>query len=282
MPLYERALALDPDHAVTHYNIGLVYKYRGAWTESLHHNRRASDLNPDDEAAKWNMGIAATALRDWPTAREAWHRAGIRIAGGEGPIEEDFGMTPVRLNPDGNGEVVWGKRIDPVRVVLGNIPYPASGFKAGDVVLHDGAPIGERQHDGRTYSVFNVLELFESSANGTYEAEVRPRDAADLEALTSALDAAQVDHEVWTSNVRTLCKQCSEGISHEHVGEAEQAAAWPDSHVLGISTTSPEVARLVLERWSDSGTGLLTRLIGRASSDRLLRFECALAGSAVH
>jgi len=282
MPLYQRALALDPDRAATHYNIGLVYKYRGAWLESLHHNRRASDLRPDDEAANWNMGIAATALRDWPAAREAWRRVGIQIAEGDGPIEEDFGITPVRLNPDDSGEVVWGRRIDPARVVLGNIPYPASGFGAGDVVLHDGAPVGERQYDGRTYSVFNVLTLFESSANSTYEAEVRARDAVDLEALTSALNASQIDHEVWTSNVRILCKQCSEGTPHEQACEQDRAPVWPDSHVLGISTTSPEAAKQILERWSSGGSGLLTRLVGKASRDRLLRFECKLAGSAVH
>ena len=282
MPLYERALALDPDRAATHYNLGLVYKYRGAWAESLHHNRRASDLRPDDEAANWNMGIAATALRDWTAAREAWRRVGLQIAEGQGPIDEDFGMTPVRLNPDDSGEVVWGRRIDPVRVVLSNIPYPSSGFRAGDMVLHDGAPVGERQHNGRTYSVFNVLELFESSANSTYEAEVRASDANDLTVLIKALDSAQIVHEVWTTNVRTLCKQCSEGTPHEHVDENDRAPAWPDSHILGISTTSPEAARRVLERWSSNGSGLLTRLIGRASNDRLRRFECALAGNAVN
>ena len=111
---------------------------------------------------------------------------------------------------------------------------------------------------------------------------MRARDAADLEALTSALDAAQINYEVWTTNVRILCKQCSEGTPHEHASEKDQTPAWPDSHVLGISTTSPDAAIRVLERWSSRGGGLLTRLVGRASSDRLLRFECALAGAAVH
>ncbi len=282
MPLYQRALALDPDRAATHYNLGLVHKYRGAWAESLHHNRRASDLLPGDQAPAWNMGIAATALRDWPAARDAWRRAGIAIAAGAGPVDEDFGLAPVRLNPDGSAEVVWGRRIDPARVVLGNIPYPASGFRSGDVVLHDGAPAGERVYEGRTYAVFNVLALFEASANGTYEAEVRARDAADLEALTAALDAAQVAHEVWTTNVRLLCKQCSEGTPHEHAGDAAPAPAWPGRHVLGISTASPEHARQVLEQWSRSGRGLLTRLAGRGGGERLLRFECALAGSVLH
>ena len=280
MPLYERALALDPRHPVVHYNIGLVHKYRGAWAESLHHNRIASDLRPDDEAANWNMGIAATALRDWLAAREAWRRAGIPIADGDGPIAEDFGMTPVRLNPDGRGEVVWARRIDPVRAVIANIPYGESGFREGDVVLHDGAGVGQREANGRTYSVFNVLELFEPSANSTYEAEVRPRDAADLDALIQALDGAKIEHEVWTTNMRVLCKQCSEGLPHEHHDE-DKVASWPDSHVIGISATSPDAARRVLERWS-AGGGFLGRLVRRADAERLLRFECALAGSSAH
>ncbi len=281
MPLYERALALDPDRAATHYNIGLVHKYRGAWAESLHHNRRASDLCDGYEAANWNMGIAATALRDWTAAREAWRRAGLPIGDGDGPIEADFGMTPVRLNPQERGEVVWGTRIDPVRVVIGNIPYANSGFRAGDVVLHDGAPVGEREAQGRTYSVFNVLELFEASPNSTFEAEVRARDAADLKALTAALESADIDHEVWTTSVRTLCKQCSEGSPHAH-HDVEEAAAWPESHVLGISATSPDAARKVIERWSSGGQGFLNRLVRKANPERLLRFECALAGSPVH
>lgn len=282
MPLYERALALDPDRAATHYNIGLVHKYRGAWAQSLLHNRRASDLRPDDEAANWNMGIAATALRDWSAAREAWRRVGIQIAEGDGPINDDFGIAPVRLNPDGSPEVVWGRRIDPVRVVVENIPSPDSGFRAGDIVLHDGAPVGERQYNGRTYSVFNVLALFEGSANSTYEAEVRAYDAADLEALTSALDRAQIDYEVWTTNIRILCKQCSEGTPREHTCEKDQVPTWPESHMLGISTTSPEAARQVLEYWSSNGDGLLARSVGGNGSARLLRFECALPGAAVH
>ena len=280
MPLYERALALDPDHATVHYNIGLVYKYRGAWAESLRHNRIASDLREGYEPANWNMGIAATALRDWPAAREAWRRAGIAIAQGEGPIEEDFGMTPVRLNPDDRAEVVWARRIDPVRAVIANIPYAQSGFREGDVVLHDGAAVGQREAGDRIYSVFNVLELFEASAWSTYEAEVRARDAADLDTLVQALDAAKVEHEVWTTNMRVLCKQCSEGLPHEHHDE-ERKAGWPDSHVLGISATSPDVARRVLETWSARG-GLLGKLVRRANTERLLRFECTLAGPPVH
>lgn len=111
---------------------------------------------------------------------------------------------------------------------------------------------------------------------------MRVQDGADLEALTSALNAARIDCEVWTTNVRLLCKQCSEGTPHEHVDEEVGAQAWPDSHVLGISTTTPDAARQVLEQWSTRGTGAADSPCRQAGSDRLLRFERALAGAAVH
>ena len=78
---YLEALELDFNHPVVLYNIGLNYKYRGAWKESFKYNRRASELRPADQATEWNLAIAATALRDWKTARTCVARAGNRDRG---------------------------------------------------------------------------------------------------------------------------------------------------------------------------------------------------------
>jgi tetratricopeptide (TPR) repeat protein len=136
---YLEALQLDFSRANTHYNVGLIYKYQGQWSESFLHNKQAVDLDPGDEAANWNLAIAATALHDWRTARSVWHRLGMPIEESQDPIEADFGITPIRLNSGDDGEVVWGRRIDPVRVRILSIPFPSSNFRHGDVVLHDGA-----------------------------------------------------------------------------------------------------------------------------------------------
>jgi tetratricopeptide (TPR) repeat protein len=260
--LYQAALDLDARRPTTFYNIGLIHKYRGAWALSLEFNRRAIELSPDDEAANWNLAIAATAMRDWRAARQAWRRVGIEVDEGDAPIEGDFGMTPVRLNPNDDGEVVWGQRLDPVRARIDNIPYPSSGFRCGDVVLHDGAPVGEREWRGKTYSVFNVLELFEPSAHATFEAEVTVASDADRKALTQALLAAGVTHEDWTESVRVLCKQCSEGTVHEQHDHG-LAADWQGRRVIGVATDDPKHAKAVLSAWADGHR-------------RLVRFECRL------
>src|SRR5688500_30458 len=83
LTLYLESLALDRDQPSALYNVGLIYKYRREWKESLRYNRLAAELRPDDEATNWNLGIAATALREWRVAREAWRRAGIKVEEGD-------------------------------------------------------------------------------------------------------------------------------------------------------------------------------------------------------
>ena len=61
---YMAALALDMRRADTLYNVGLYYKYKNAWAESLRFNRRAVEIRPESEAANWNLAIAAMALRE--------------------------------------------------------------------------------------------------------------------------------------------------------------------------------------------------------------------------
>jgi hypothetical protein len=57
-----------------------------------------------------------------------------------------------------------------------------------------------------------------------------------------------------------------------------------DDHDQEHAVTDPkdDAARQVLTQWSARGNGFLSRLTGKANAERLLRFECALAGSRVH
>ena len=109
--------------------------------ESFAFNAQARKCDPNDAATLWNPAIAATALRDWNTAREVWRSLDILAEPGEGPIDLDRGST---------------------------------NFRFGDIVLHDGAPVGYRLNaDGIECPLFNVLELFEPSSFATYEATLR-------------------------------------------------------------------------------------------------------------
>ena len=253
---YSKALALDPKRGDTLYNLGLIYKYRGDWPKSFEFNARAREFQPKDEATLWNLAIAATALRDWKTAREVWRTLNISIDAGEGPIAGNFGSTPVRVNAEGSAnrviEVVWSEGLCPVRSRILNIPTGATGFRYGDIVLHDGAPVGYRLNSaGQERAVFNVLELFEPSRFSTYEAAIDVESAKGLQELKRACESADIEIEDWTSNLRNLCKACSEGRPHEgHDQELKESLPWAFSRRVGFAAISLESLNRVLEEWT--------------------------------
>jgi hypothetical protein len=256
---YTKALALDPKRGDTLYNLGLIYKYRGDWAKSFDFNRRAREFQPSDEATLWNLAIAATALRDWRTAREVWVALKVITEDDEGPINVNMGQTPVRINADAVSEglqrpieVVWSERLCPVRSRIVNIPTGATGFRYGDIVLHDGAPVGYRLNSyGKERAVFNVLELFEPSRLSTYEADIEAESAESLQELERACDGAGIKIEDWTANMESLCKACSEGRPHEgHDRELKQPTAWGVNRRVGFAAMDLEALNGVLREWA--------------------------------
>lgn len=257
---YLEAIACDPEKSASYYNIGLIYKYQGAWQKSFEFNQKANALNPEDEAARWNLAIAATALRNWVVARIKWAENGFTLTNSEGPIEMDLGMTPVRLNPDEDAEVVWATRIDPVRARIENIPYPESGFRHGDVVLHDGAAVGYRKQGEYEYPVFNVLEMFTPSSFATHIATVSVERESDLNALDAIFATSRSIYEDWTRNIRTLCRACSEGRPHEdHDHEFEDK--WFPERRLGIAVYPGDDIDQIFKQWQDTSGGQILQFI---------------------
>ena len=265
------ALRRDPQDGTMWFDRALLAKWRRDWAAAHEHGVRALDLVPADrregEPAAWNLGITATARRDWALARQCWRDFGIPVGGtGSEPITEDFGLAPVRLNPPprfvgqaellvdgtpGDTEVVWGTRVDPARIQLVSVPLPGSGHRHGDVVLHDGDTQGTRRLGDEEVGVFNEIELWARSPRPTLSLVVTAT-AGDAEQLVDALDAAGLAGEDWTTNVRMLCAACSNGSpgGHDHPGRA----AVDGERTIGISGR-PDDAAAVLTAWLAAGPG---------------------------
>jgi hypothetical protein len=191
------------------------------------------------EPAFWNLGTAATALRDWDLARDCWEGFGMPPLPGSGPINIEGGPVCVRLEV---GEVVWAMRIDPVRARVLNVPFDPSR-RFGEIVLHGGAPSGERMMGGQGYPVFDEIELFEASPLATLAVTVAAPEPADIEDLAGRFHQAGFGMEILASRV-DRCQCCSEG-SHvsergEFAGEQSLFVAAPD-----------EQARAFLNAWCD-------------------------------
>lgn len=262
---YRLAAQADPTWAAPWFNLGLAHKYRSEWAESLQANRAALERQGDHAGACWNLGIAATALSDWSSAREAWRKYGVSLSEGEGPIEAELGAVGLRIDLDGSSEVVWGARIDPARARILNVPLPDSGHRYRDIVLHDGAVQGTRKLEGREYPVFNALALWQASPYATFEALIETTAPDTLAALVERVHEGQGENggqvEDWTHTVRYLCQACSEGgQAHEH---PQQPAPHTRFH-LGIAATDETWLRGVLDDW-----------LGAHPQARLLEFSRA-------
>lgn len=244
-----------PDVRHLHYMQGLARKYLRDWDASLHHNLRSQALSEEfDVSSAWNAGIAATALGDWPTAREQWRRCGIRIPDGDGPIEDDYGLVSIRLNPWSEGETVFARRIDVVRARLLNVPLPETGHRLFDIVLHDGARTGERTlSDGTVVPVFNALARLQPSDFRTFVAFVSCESQADIEALAEATLPGIGYVEDWTDSIVHLCLRCSYGAAHRHVDRPEDA--WAADRNLGIGAQSKAAVARLLQEWARGGPG---------------------------
>lgn len=249
---FAKATEHAPSWSVPWYNLGLAQKYLGRWADSLRSNRRAAELDPEDEAAWWNLGIAATALGDWPAARAAWATFGIAIPPGEGELAMDLGLTPIRLDPAGRGEVVWCDRIDPARAIIRNVPLPESGYRYGDLLLHDGAPSGERHRRGQVVPVFDMLALLRASAYTTYQVRARVSGAAAIVALAELAEAHDCGVEDWET-IRRICAACSRGLPDPHEPPAPSHEG--DEVALAIAATRDDDLRRLLEIWSSAHPG---------------------------
>ena len=258
----------EPSVAVYHYMLGLVHKYQRQWQPCIDHNLRAialADPDADLQANRWNIAIAASALGHWALAREQWIAAGIDIAAGDAPLDDDRGVVSVRLNPWSDGETLYANRIGLARARLRNVPLPESGYRYGDLVLVDGAKTGERQYGDTTVPVFNALQRLVPSEFITYAVRVDCASEADRDALEESTSEAIGCVEDWTRSMSYLCVACSYGQPHAHVEQATSDQAWTRERHFGIAARSPEAVEALLDAWEKQGRegAFLARLARR-------------------
>ncbi|HEX7187844.1 MAG TPA: tetratricopeptide repeat protein [Actinomycetes bacterium] len=232
------------------FDLALTHKFLRDWPAARRHGLLAAELAADGpgEPAWWNLGIAATALHDWPTARRAWAAYGVDIAPGDGPIEGDYGTTPVRIRTADGQEVVWCRRLDPARAVIHSVPLPGSGRRWGETVLHDGVPNGERVTGGQTYPVFDEIELWAPSEVPVSSVELRLSGDDDLVALQDLGSAEGIEVEAW-STVVPLCAACSEGrVDHDRPHDHAPDQPGGSRCRVGVAA-SEEATEGLLRRW---------------------------------
>ncbi len=245
--IYRQILDEEPTNDEAHFNIGLIYKRQHDWKRSLYHNQQSAKYDPSFQGAWWNIGIAATMLKEWRIARRAWNHFGLKYEDSDAEITGQIGLTPVRLDPEGRAEVIWCKRIDPARAQIENVPTIESGRHYDDIVLHDGAPNGFRKLQGREVPVFDEIEVIKKSDYLTFDIRIESINPAETAAFEKICEGYSVECENWTMNVGRVCKACSEGRPHErHDHKLE-----PPKGIFrfGLAAKNRQQVEQVLETW---------------------------------
>jgi len=278
--LYRAILAREPSRADCWHDLGIATKHLGLWDECRSVNRRALELEPTDEGAAWNLGIAATALSDWATARAGWRAAGLEVPDGDGPPEMELGAVPIRVANDGEPEVVWCRRIDPARAIILSVPTAGCGRRHRDLILHDGSANGERLLNGQRVPVFDELDVLAPSGFSTYEARIEVNGADDVRALESSFERTGVVSEDWTASVRSLCRACSEGNPDTGAHDHSVESAWNPMRTIGIASERDESGvKEILSSWvAGRDRSLFQRVVGPRRR-RLVSFQRVLVGS---
>jgi len=252
----EHAAALTPGDWRIWYDLGLLHKWRREWQRSRDCNRAAVELG-GDVSAHWNLGIAATAVRDWAAARRAWRHVGLAVPDGDGPIEVELGLCVIRLRAvdRDRAETVWCDRMDPARARVANIPLVETGHRWRDIVLHDAEPAGiARGPDRRKIAVFDELERLEPSPFITWRATVIAPLESDVADLVDRFDEPQRAAEDWTETIHPQCEACRRGEpdgAHDHRHDDE----WRVERSLAFAARSRGEVEGRLEAWARDRRG---------------------------
>ena len=91
LAVYRESLAEDPDNALAHYGIGVVYRKIGRIDEAMESYKHSLDLDPKGkDGAVWNnMGSALSVLGKHHAALEHYSRA-MQIDPGNTKFKDDF------------------------------------------------------------------------------------------------------------------------------------------------------------------------------------------------
>lgn len=78
---YETAIRLDPADAAAYHNLGLAHRARGAWTDAERAYLRALELRPDQAVTHYNLGILYELFLNRPEAALTQYRTVVSLGG---------------------------------------------------------------------------------------------------------------------------------------------------------------------------------------------------------
>lgn len=238
----------SPDWSAPYAYLSNIYKDRNEWKPALHYSEKAIEYNPFNESTWENLALAATALHAWATARHAWNQLGFKFKKSDEELRFDFGLVPVRLNPTSQPEIVEATRIDPARAIIESIPQPSSGRRYKDLVLLNHKPNKQYILHGKKLSVFDELEVLQSSNWRTYVVLLETSSQQHVDQLMLLCKEAEIGFDNWSNAARffqsNLHPKVMEYFDQSIFGKLEK-----EVFMVAMATRREETIRKALRNW---------------------------------
>jgi hypothetical protein len=265
---YRAALAID-DRGSWRFNLGLLYKHRGRWSEGVALYRELAEED-SSEPVMWNLAICATAARMGEVAVEAWRTLKFDARLGEDglPFVPKLGAVKVRLtsgdlrNPYGprDHEHVWVAPRSPCHGTVQNATMYEVDVDAGDVIVWDGAPIGWVDAE-ETIPRFAILEKLSTGDLRTFRFRARlGKNTKTMKELSRELPGEMVLYS-FGEQVRHVCRSCISKPGSAHTKDHETVRDTVVAGKLVIEASrSPEDAFDRVARLTADTPGLVIAL----------------------
>ena len=92
---YQKVLEIDPDHAATNNNLGVIFKDLGETQKAKEYYKKAIEVNPNYADAHNNLGIILIELKEYQKAKDCY--------------EKTIEISPNHLNAHNNLGVIFAK-----------------------------------------------------------------------------------------------------------------------------------------------------------------------------
>ncbi len=246
--LCKRLAKLAPDWSAPFAFLGRMYRSRQEWKPTFHYCLRAVEHNPFDENLWETLGLAATAIGEWETARYAWNQLGFHFKKTDEELHLDLGVVPVRLNPFTQPEIVAVRRIDPVRAIIESIPQPSSGRRYKDLVLIESKPNARLVQQSKKLPIHDELQLLKQSPWRTFATLLHTDSQRDVDTLANLCLETNLGFDNWSNASRffqpNLHEKVAEYFDHSIFGKLER-----DNFLVAIASRNTKVVTDVLKKW---------------------------------
>lgn len=248
--LCKRLARLAPDWSVPFAFLSRTYRSRMEWKPTFHYCLKAVEHNNFDENLWETLGIAATALGEWETARYAWNQLGFHFKPSAEALHLDLGLVPVRLNPTTQPEIVAARRIDPVRARIESIPQPSSGRRYKDLILVENKqnPIGNFYLQNKKLPIHNELQLLKSSNWFTYSVLLHTSSQADVDTLANLCLSANLGFDNWSNATRFFQPNIHRSVA-EYFDQAIFGKQEREVFLIAMAAKQLREVEAVLESW---------------------------------